>query len=430
MSRYAKSEAHLARALETIPLASQTFSKSPTHLPVGASPLFLTHGKGAYAWDVDGHRYLDMISGLASLLLGYRDPDVDAALRRQLESGITMSLAHPLEAEVAERLVDWIPCAERVRFAKNGSDVTSGAIRLARAATGRDRVAVCGYHGWHDWYIGSTPRDLGVPVATRALTHAFPYNDAAALGALLAAHPGEFAAVILEPMTSAWPRAGFLEEVARLTRSAGALLVFDEMVTGFRFARGGAQEAFGVTPDLATFGKGMANGMPLAALVGRRDLMEAMGEVFFSGTFGGETLSLAAGRAVLDKVDRLQIPKALAERGAVLLRALEGMAAGRAWLGVSGHPSWSFLHFRAVPPYDEWEIKTFFQQEIARSGVLCLGTHNLSWSHTPEILGELAVTYEGVAERVDHAISSETLREGLCCEVLEPLFRLRPGDAH
>ena len=428
MRRYARSEAHLRRALQTIPLASQTFSKSPTHLPVGGSPLFVERGEGAYVWDLDGHRYLDMISGLASLLLGYRDPDVDAALRRQIDSGITMSLAHPLEAEVAERLVDWIPCAEQVRFAKNGSDVTAGAIRLARALTGRERVAVCGYHGWHDWYIGSTPRDLGVPAATRALTHGFSYNDAVGLAALLDAYPGEFAAVILEPMTSEWPADAFLDEVARVTREAGALLVFDEMVTGFRFARGGAQEYFGVTPDLATFGKGMANGMPLAALVGRRACMEAMGEIFFSGTFGGETLSLAAGRAVLDKVDREQIPKGLAERGTVLLAALEKIFAPRPWAAVSGHPSWSFLHFRPVPPYSEWEIKTLFQQEIAAAGVLCLGTHNLSWAHRPDILQELVPIYAAVADRVDDAVTRETLHRELRGEVLQPLFRVRPGE--
>ncbi len=428
MSRYTRSEAHLERALETIPLASQTFSKSPTHLPVGASPLFVARGEGAHVWDVDGHRYLDMVSGLASLLLGYRDPDVDAALRAQLDVGITFSLAHPLEAEVAERLVDWIPCAEQVRFAKNGSDVTSGAIRIARAVTGRERVAACGYHGWHDWYIGSTPRDLGVPDATRALTASFGYNDAASLAALLETHPGGYAAVILEPMSAVWPEPGFLEEVARLTRAAGALLVFDEMVTGLRFARGGAQEAFGVTPDLATFGKGLANGMPLAALVGRRELMQAMGEVFVSGTFGGETLSLAAGRAVLDKVDREQVPKRLAERGRVLLEALEGLAAPRAWLGVGGHPSWSFLHFHPVGPYSEWEVKTLFQQESAAAGVLCLGTHNLSWAHTPDLLETLVDTYRTVCDQVDRAIASETLLEALRGPVLEPLFRLRPGD--
>ncbi len=427
MSRYQRSQAYLARALQTIPLGSQTFSKSPTHLPVGASPLFLQRGDGAYVWDIDGHRYLDMISGLACVLLGYRDPDVDAAVTRQLASGITFSLAHPLEAEVAERLVDWVPCAEQVRFAKNGSDVTAAAIRLARAATGRERVAVCGYHGWHDWYIGATPGGRGVPAATRALTESFPYNDLAALEALLAAHPGEFAAVILEPMTSEWPAEAFLGGVARATREAGALLVFDEMVTGFRFARGGAQEYFGVTPDLATFGKGMANGMPLAALVGKREWMEAMGEVFVSGTFGGETLSRAAGLAVLDKVDREQVPKALAERGGVLLRALEVLSAGRPWLDFGGHPSWSFLHFRPVAPYSDWEIKTFFQQELAAAGVLCLGTHNLSWAHRTDALAELVATYQAVAARVDRAIARERLREELRCETLQPLFHVRPG---
>ena len=269
MREFSQSEAMLARAEKTIPLGSQTFSKSRTQYPLGASPYFIAKGKGAYVWDVDGNEYVDFISSLCAVTLGYNDPDVTRAVRDQLEDGVIFSLPHPVEMEVAELIVEMVPCAEKVRFGKNGSDATAGAIRIARAFTGRDRVAVCGYHGWQDWYIGSTLRNLGVPQATRDLTHSFAFNDAESLQQLMKAHPGEFAAVILEPMNVASPTPDFLHQVQDIARANGAVLVFDETITGFRYANGGAQEFFGVTPDLATFGKGLANGYPVSAGGGR-----------------------------------------------------------------------------------------------------------------------------------------------------------------
>ena len=221
-------------------------------------------GKGGHVWDVDGNEYVDFVNGLCAVTLGYDDADVTRAVKAQLEDGVIFTLPHPLEMQVAEAIVDMVPCAEMVRFGKNGSDVTAAAVRLARAFTGRDHVAVCGYHGWQDWYIGSTARNRGVPEAVRNLTHAFAYNDLESLRKMLAGHPGEVAAVILEPMNSQAPKDGFLEGVKELTHRHGALLVFDEVITGFRLANGGAQELFGVTPDLACFGKGVANGYPVS----------------------------------------------------------------------------------------------------------------------------------------------------------------------
>ena len=176
---------YLSRAEHVIPLGSQTFSKSRTQYPHGVSPYFITRGQGARVWDLDGNEYIDFVGSLASITLGYNDPHVMAAVQEQLANGVIFSLAHPIEAEVAELICEMVPCAHMVRFGKNGSDATSGAVRLARAFTGRDRVAVCGYHGWQDWYIGSTARHRGVPKATRDLTHVFGYNDLASLHALL-----------------------------------------------------------------------------------------------------------------------------------------------------------------------------------------------------------------------------------------------------
>ena len=289
----------------------------------------MDHANGSHFWDVDGNEYIDFVNGLACVTLGYCDPDVDVAVQNQMKSGVTFSLPHKLEMEVAELLVEMIPCAEKVRFAKNGTDATSGAIRVARAYTGRDRVAVCGYHGWQDWYIGSTTRDLGVPKAVKQLTHVFVYNDIDSLNRLLEEHHGEFAAVILEPMNVAYPQDGFLEKVRAVTQQHGALLIFDETITGFRYAKGGAQQEFGVTPDLATFGKGMANGYPLSALVGKAEYMDVVEKIFFSGTFGGETLSLAAAKAVLTKLRQEPVIATLKAQGQKIIDSVNRIISGQ-----------------------------------------------------------------------------------------------------
>jgi glutamate-1-semialdehyde 2,1-aminomutase len=422
------SEALLARALRTIPLGTQTFSKSKTQYPHGVSPYFISRGQGARVWDVDGNEYSDFINSLAAVTLGYRDPDVDRAVAEMMHNGVVFSLPHPIEIEVAEELVKLIPSAEMVRFGKNGSDATAGAIRVARAFTGRDHVAVCGYHGWQDWYVGSTPRHKGVPDATRALTHTFRYNDIDSLESILRAHSGEFAAVILEPMNVERPRDGFLGEVKQLTHRHGALLVFDEVVTGFRFHIGGAQSLFGVVPDLSTFGKGLANGYPVSAVVGRADVMREMEEVFFSFTFGGETLSLAAALATLRKLQREPVIDQLqrtGERVVSMVRQQLAQFGLDSHFAVSGHPAWSFLTLRDVGHLSMWELKTLLLQEMFSKGVLTLGTHNISFAHGDDDLERLRLGYEAAFARIREAIEGRPLRELLRCEPIQPLFRVR-----
>lgn len=432
MSRsFERSGALLERALRSIPLASQTFSKSVTHLPKGVAPLFLERGKGSAVWDVDGNRYIDYVNALAAVTLGYADADVDAAVREQLKSGVTFSLSHKIECEVAEALIELIPCAEKVRFGKNGSDATSAAIRVARAHTGRDRVAVCGYHGWQDWFIGTTSRNLGVPKATRELSHPFSYNDLGSLERLFAGYPDQFAAVILEPMSSVYPRGGFLEGVRDLTHRAGALLVFDETLTGFRFALGGAQALFDVTPDLATFGKGVANGFPLSIVVGSSEVMRWMEEIFFSTTFGGETLSLAAARAVITKMRKEPVIETMAARGQRLKSGFgQLLEKHRAHdlMSIAGHPALSYLGFADREPYTSWEIKTYFLQEVFERGVLTVGGHNLSYAHTEEDIETTLGVYDDVIGQLVECVSKRKLREQLRCEPLEPLFRVREAQ--
>jgi len=426
--RYQVSEAMLRQALEVIPLGSQTFSKSKTHYPLGVSPYFAERGKGSRLWDVDGNEYIDFINSLAAINLGYGDAEVDGAVRAQLDKGVVFSLSHGLEREVAELLVEMVPCAELVRFGKNGSDATAGAIRVARAFTGRDRVAACGYHGWQDWYIGATTRNRGVPKATSDLTHLFPYNDLAALDATLRAHPGEFAAVIMEPMNVAAPAPGYLAGVKEIAHRHGALLIFDETITGFRFAPGGAQEKFSVTPDLATFGKGMANGYPLSAVAGRADVMRLMEEIFYSFTFGGETLSLAAAKATMLKLRREDACGHYQRQGSRLMRDVDALIA-RHGLGQvlrqAGDPSWSFLIIGDAPAYSQWEIKTLFLQEVFARGILTLGTHNLSLSHSDADIARLLKVYDEVFAILADVLQNRSLKQYLRCAVLQPLFKVR-----
>jgi len=428
MRSFEKSQAYLARAERTIPLGSQTFSKSRTQFPYGVAPFFVTHAQGSRIWDVDGNEYIDFINSLASVTLGYQDPDVTAAVRQQLEQGVIFSLSHTIEAEVAEAICAMVPCAEMVRFGKNGSDATSGAVRLARAYTGKDRVAVCGYHGWQDWYIGSTARHRGVPKAIRDLTHPFPFNDLTALRSLLEARRDEFAAVILEPMNSAEPAPGFLAGVKTLAHEHGALLIFDETITGFRYANGGAQEFFGVTPDLATFGKGLANGFPVSAVAGRREIMQLMEEIFFSFTFGGEALSLAAARATLAKLRAQPVVAQLAARGERLKSGIKERIARHGLqelLSINGHPSWSFLAIADVPRATSWTTKTLLMQELFERGILSFGTHNMSYAHSEADVERLLDVYDEIFPLLRQGAFEGRMPQLLRCKPLEPLFKLR-----
>ena len=426
--RYQHSEAFLARALKTIPLGTQTFSKSKTQYPFGVSPYFVNRGQGSHVWDVDGNEYLDFINGLAAITLGYNDLDVTAAVQTQLEKGVIFSLPHPIEIQVAEKIVEMVPCAEMVRFGKNGSDATSASIRLARAYTGRERVAVCGYHGWHDWYIGSTTRNLGVPQTVRELTHTFVYNDMDSLYRIFQQNPDQVAAVILEPMNVVAPEDGFLGKVKELAHKNGAILIFDETITGFRYANGGAQEYFGVVPDLAIFGKGLANGYPLSAVTGRADIMELMEEIFFSFTFGGETLSLAAALATMTKLQNLPVIETMRKQGEKIMSGVHQLIELHEIthiLTMSGLSCWSFMIFKNAFSYSSWQIKTLFLQEVFARGILSLGTHNMSYSHSDTDVKRVLDVYNEVFTILKNAVDNQLLEKELRCQPLEPLFKIR-----
>lgn len=426
--RYKKSHELFDRAIKVIPGGSQTFSKSALSYPSGQAPLFLSHGVGAHVWDVDGNNYIDFVNGLLPNILGYDDPDVASAVMLQVNKGVSQSLATELEIELAEELVKLIPCAEMVRFGKNGSDVTSGAIRVARAYTGKNRVAVCGYHGWQDWYIGSTLRNKGVPKEVSDLTHTFDFNNLESLESLLNEYPNQFAAVIMEPMNFIEPKDNFLSNVKEVAHKNGALFILDEIITGFRYDLGGAQKLFDVVPDLATFGKSMGNGFPISALVGKAEIMNEMNEIFFSFTFGGECVSLAAALAVVKKMQREPVIEVIHQRGTELLEGVNGLINKYQFskiFSLIGRPSWTYLKIGDADKYHSWVIKTLFLQEIIARGVLTAGAHNICYMHSKADIDFTINVYDEVFQLIHKGLHENSLHNLLLCEPMEPIFKVR-----
>jgi glutamate-1-semialdehyde 2,1-aminomutase len=427
LQRYRNSIEFLARAQNTIPLGSQTFSKSRTQYPVGISPLFASKAKGCNLWDLDGNKYVDLVSSLASVTVGYCDKSINAAVKKQLKKGTIFSLPGILEAEVSELIVELVPSAEMVRFGKNGTDATTAAVRLARAYTGKDRVLVCGYHGWQDWYIGTTTRNKGIPFATSNLSSSFTYNNLDSFMTLLDKY-SDIACVVMEPFSSKMPEEGFLEKIREMTHHRGIVLIFDETVTGFRVAKGGAQELLGITPDLTTMGKGIANGYPLSAVAGRKEIMMEMENIFYSGTFGGELLSLAAAKSVLQMHQQEKITPKLFQVGDRLQKEITRAISENDLsdsLTLTGHPSWIFLNWSDFHGYTQFEIKTYFMQEMFEKGVLLLNTHNVTTSFQKKEINFVIDAYREVLLNLAKKISEGSLRSSLKVEPIKPLFSVR-----
>ena len=426
--RYSKSTKFLHRAEKSIPLGSQTFSKSRTQYPVGVSPLFINRANGTYVWDIDGNRYIDLVNSLAAITIGYKNKKIDNSVRKQMKKGSIFSLPGILEAEVAELIIETVPSAEMVRFAKNGSDVTTAAIRLSRAYTGKEEIAFCGYHSWQDWYIGSTSMNKGVPKDVAKLSHRFIYNDIESLRKIFENRPNKIAAVILEPMTSEYPKNIFLSEVKDLAKKNNSILIFDETITGYRYSIGGAQLEFNVTPDLTTLGKGIANGYPLSAIVGKREIMKEIENIFFSGTFGGELLSLAAAKTVIQMHLNFDITGRITSVGSKIALELQKIINSykmEEFLRISGHPTWKFLNWEGNEKFNTQVIKTYFMQEMFKKGVLVLSTHNNSLSLTEKISEQVINIYGEVISDLSKSISDTSLLSKLHVKPIQPLFTLR-----
>jgi len=414
---------HFEKTKTLIPNCSQTFSKSYLQFSVGAVPLFVKEGKGCYLTDLDENTYIDYTMGLGACILGYAFEPVIERVEKELRRGTVFTLPSYLETELAELLRETIPCCEMARFGKNGSDVTSAGVRLARAYTGRKYIACCGYHGWQDWYIGTTTRDRGIPEEVKSLTLSFEYNNIQSLERLFEEYKNQIACVIIEPVGVEEPREDFLQKVRELTQKHGALLIFDEVVSGFRFSLGGAQEYFGVVPDLACFGKAMGNGMPISAIVGRSEIMELFEEVFFSFTFGGETASIVSAIATIQYLRDKKVIPYLWEQGKRLKQSIQKLIEDKEMEDIAFVKGYDVRFLLDFVGENSLKLKTLFQQECAKRGILFTGSHNMALPHDDKIVEKTLEVYDEVFDIVKFAVEYDMVDELIEGQILQPVFR-------
>lgn len=399
------------RALSMMPRGTQTMSKCPDQFVDGVYPKFAEEASGAYIKDIYGRKYLDFMCGLGPVILGYKNDIVDNAIKKQLKKGIIFSLPSLLEQELAGLMIDIIPCAEQVRFAKNGTDVDLAAVRIARSYTRREHIAKCGYHGWGDWHAVSL-RDYGVPRSLKDIVHDFEYNNLESLESVLSNY--ECAAVIMEVQALTPPQEGFLEGIRELCNKYGSLLIFDEVVTGFRWALGGAQSHYNVTPDLACFGKAMANGMPISAIVGKKEYMQELNHAFFSMTFGGECLSLAAAIATINELKNKDY-KHIWELGDLFSHGMDKMSARHGLkINFAGSGPRHNLTFPADVYGDKASImKDVFYQEMCKQGILFSNVLYISFAHTKEDISKTITAADKAFKFVSDNINNlEEVLEG------------------
>ena len=437
-SRVPKSLELYDRAKELIAGRTHLFGRRAEMHAYGISPIYSDRQQGGYLWDVDGHKYIDFNMGAGAVLLGHAYPTVVRAVQDQAAQGTGLSINHPLELETAELLAELVPCAEMVRFCKGGGEANTVAVRIARAATGRDKVVFCGYHGWHDWYLaanlgsestlskhllpGIMPR--GVPRELEGTALPFEFNNLDSLRQVLDAHSGEVACVILEAARNYLPEPGFLEGVRDLTRQQGVVLIFDEVVTGFRTARGGAQEYYNVIPDMATFAKCISNGFALGAVAGKREVMEVAVDSFISSVYWAEATGLAAGKATLKEYLNQPVCVAIQEFGKAFIagcrRVIAESGVPATMIGLPFFPS---LTFRDLAPELLDPLVTLYMQETAKRGLFGGPGHFFCLQHTQ---GDLAAAVDIIGAAltvIRKALDAGDIPKYLECPVRQSGFR-------
>jgi len=389
-----KTQALYRKAKNLIPGGTQLLSKRPELYLPDYWPAYCSRAKGVEVWDLDDRRYIDMCyMGIGSCILGYADPDVDAAVEAAVKAGSMSTLNCPEEVELAEFLLELHPWADMVRYARGGGEAMSMAVRIARAGTGKDRIAFCGYHGWHDWYLaanlgendsldghlipGLEPR--GVPRSLRDTAIPFRYNKIEELKAILSRYKGEIGAIAMEPVRNCEPEPGFLEEVREIATENDTILIFDEVSSGWRLTTGGAHLYYNVSPDIAVFSKAMSNGYPMAAVIGTGAIMQAAQSSFISSTYWTERIGPAAALATIKKHQRCDVAGYLNEIGRRIQATWE-TEAKRCGLkiSISGIPPLAHFTFE----YENGEaMRTLFTQEMLKKGFLATNAFYASYAH-------------------------------------------------
>jgi len=437
-SRVPKSMQLYERARLLIPGATQLVSRRPTRLAFGVSPVYAARAKGSRFWDVDGHEYIDWVSGIGAIILGYADPIVDDAVQEQIATGIGFSVNHELEIELAEALVDTIPCAEMVRFCKGGGEACAIAVRIARGVTGRDKILFRGYHGWHDWYLAanlSTEASLdnhlfpgiepiGVPRCLEGSSIPFPYGDLNALGEVFDAHRGEIAAVIMEPLRSEMPPEGYLAGVKKLTEEHNTILIFDEVSTGFRPTAQGVQPLVGVVPNMAVFAKSISNGYPMGAVVGSREVMQPAANMFISSTYWSDTIGLRAALTTLRETRRRDVPSTIKAIGTQLQTRITGAASevglAASCEGVAFHPQ---LRFQTDNFEQQSQLTTLYIQEMAKRGCHGYASFYLNAAQNSVDIDQTVAAAKETFEIMANGIHDNRIDDLLECEVITDSFQ-------
>jgi len=436
IDRFSKSEELLNRANQLIPGGSHTYSKGADQSPK-LGPKFISRGKGSHVWDVDGNEYLDWAMGLASVSLGHAYEPVLEAVRRELKNGSNFQCPSPIEVELADLFMEVVPSAQMVKYAKNGSTVTTAAVKLSRAHTGRKYVAVCADHGffsYDDWYIGLKPNNSGVPKEVSDLTLSFRYNDIESLKSLFDKYPDQIACVILEPMEMDFPENGFLQQIKSLCQKNGSVFILDEMITGFRLDYPGAHRMLDVEPDLCTWGKGLANGFSTCILSGKKEIMELGGilhdreRVFLmSTTHGAETHSLAAAMESIRSHRRENSIERNTQTGLFLKNQIEAIVRDfglEDFVTVKGHPTWQALVLRDEKKCPSDGYRTLVMQETAKQGVLFRGSFVPTISHTQEDLDKTIDAFKNVFDVYTRALNDPlSYRKFLVGDPVKPVFR-------
>ncbi|HZT47228.1 MAG TPA: glutamate-1-semialdehyde 2,1-aminomutase [Hyphomicrobiaceae bacterium] len=417
---FAASRRLQARAHALIPGGSHTYAKGDDQYPILA-PGFIARGSGCHVWDADGNEYIEYGMGNRTVGLGHAFPAVVDAAMQELANGSNFTRPSPIEVACAEQLLGMIEGAEMVKFCKDGSDATSGAVKLARAYTGRDLVACCADHPFFsvdDWFIGTTPMYAGIPETVRQLTVTFRYNDLASAEALFQQHPGRIACLILEAARTEEPNPGYLEALQRLAHANGALLILDEMITGFRWHNGGAQKVYGITPDLSTFGKALANGFSVSALAGKREFMRLGGlhhtdrpRVFLlSTTHGAETHALAAAIATMQTYEREPVIEHMYRQGERLRVGAEQVIAAHGlsdYVKILGRPCCLLHATRDRDGKPSQALRSLFLQETIRRGVL-MPSLAISYSHSDDDVDRTLEAIDGAL-----GVYSRALEDGV-----------------
>jgi len=441
MSQYpdvSRSQELYKRAGALIPGWTQLISRRADQFANGVSPVYAQRAKGSHFIDVDENEYIDWVNAVGAIILGHADEVVDAAVKEQIDRGSLYTLNSPLEIELAEELCKTLPSAEMVRYTKGGGEACAVAARIARGTTGRDKILICGYHGWHDWYqaanYGVDPESgeypfagiepIGVPKALAGTIVPFRYGDLTMLDALLTEHAGDVAAIMMEPARSELPPPGYLEGVKALAQQHDVILIFDEVSCGWRQSIGGIQTVVGVTPDMTVVAKAMSNGYPMGAVVGSRAVMEPAGRMFISSSYWSDNIGLVASLTTIRELKRRQSERRLQEIGEKLRSALNGALAEAGLPGkCAGLFANPYIALDLPNGVEARKVSTLFVQEMARRGVHTYMSFKATLAHTDEDIAHTAAAARAAFKIIKTGIDQENLDALLVADVKKEPFR-------